>query len=182
MALVINNPPGNAGDIRDVGSVPWSGGFPGEGHGNPLQYSCLENPMDRGAWGIIVHGVAKSQTWLRWLHTAQHTWSHYLKQKTNPTSVWNEGLEHQSIKRRKTWPYRVWCRRQEKWRTPCGIQEEKIILLEYKLVDCILLSPWGKREVFWRNLREAEHRRIDAFELWCWRRLLRVPWTARRSN
>ena len=47
----------NAGD---PGSIPGSGRFPGEGNGNPLQYSCLENPMDRGAWWVAVHGVAKS--------------------------------------------------------------------------------------------------------------------------
>ena len=46
----------------DLGSIPGSGRFPGEGNGNPLQYSCLENPMDRGAWWATVHGVAKSQT------------------------------------------------------------------------------------------------------------------------
>ena len=46
----------------DVGSIPGSGRSPGGGHGNPLQYSCLENPMDRGAWQATVHGVAKSQT------------------------------------------------------------------------------------------------------------------------
>ena len=49
----------NAGDL---GSIPGSGRSPGEGNGNPLQYSCLENPMDRGAWQAAVHGVAKSQT------------------------------------------------------------------------------------------------------------------------
>ena len=51
----------SAGDIRDVGSIPGLGRSPGEGNGKPLQYSCLENPMDRGAWWAIVHGVAKSQ-------------------------------------------------------------------------------------------------------------------------
>ena len=53
VALVVKNPPANAGDIRDVGSIPGSGRSPGGGLGNPLQYSCLENPMDRGAspWG-----------------------------------------------------------------------------------------------------------------------------------
>ena len=56
---VVKNPPANA---RDVGSIPGSGGFPGEGNGNPLQYSWLENPMDRGAWQATVHGVAKNQT------------------------------------------------------------------------------------------------------------------------
>ena len=50
--------------LRDVGSVPGLGRSPGGGHGNPLQYSCLENPMDRGAWRATVHGVTKSRTWL----------------------------------------------------------------------------------------------------------------------
>ena len=56
--------PENAGDIRDMGSVPGWGRSPGEGHGNPLQYSCLETPMDRGAWQATFHGVAKSWTQL----------------------------------------------------------------------------------------------------------------------
>ena len=53
--------PANAGDARDAGSIPESGRSPGEGHGNPLQYSCLENPMDRGACWAAVHRVAKSR-------------------------------------------------------------------------------------------------------------------------
>ena len=53
---VVKNPPANAGD---TGSIPGSGRSPGEGNGNPLQYSCLGNPMDRGAWQATVHGVAK---------------------------------------------------------------------------------------------------------------------------
>ena len=60
VALVVKDPPVNAGDIRDSGSVPELGRSPGEGNGNPLQYSCLGNPMDRGAWGAAVHGVTKS--------------------------------------------------------------------------------------------------------------------------
>ena len=60
MALVIKNPPANAGDVRDPGSIPGSGISPGEGNGNPLQYSCLENPTDRGAWQATVHRIAKS--------------------------------------------------------------------------------------------------------------------------
>ena len=68
MALVVKKkkkkqgPPANAGDIRDMGSISGLGRSPGEGHGNALQYSCLENPMDRGAWRAIVHGVAQSPT------------------------------------------------------------------------------------------------------------------------
>ena len=60
VVLVVKNRPASAGDLRDVGSIPGSGRPPGEGNGNPLQYSCLENPMDREAWWATVHGVAKS--------------------------------------------------------------------------------------------------------------------------
>ena len=59
---VVKNPPANAGDTVDMGSVPGSGRSPGEGNGNLLQYPCLENPMDRRAWLAAVCGVAKSQT------------------------------------------------------------------------------------------------------------------------
>ena len=62
MALVVKSPPANAGDIRDVGSIPGSGRSLGEGNGNALWYSCLENPMDRGAWWATVQRVAESHT------------------------------------------------------------------------------------------------------------------------
>ena len=75
VTLVLKNQPTNAGDVRNMGSIPGLGRSPGGGHGNPLQYSCLENPMDRGAWRATVHRVTKSQTRLKWLST--HT---YLKQ------------------------------------------------------------------------------------------------------
>ena len=55
----------SASNVGDLGSIPGSGRYPGEGNGNPLQYSCPENPMDRGAWYARVHGVAKSRTRLR---------------------------------------------------------------------------------------------------------------------
>ena len=54
------NLPANAGDMREVGSIPGLGRSPGGGHGSPLQYSCLENPMERGAWQATVHRVAES--------------------------------------------------------------------------------------------------------------------------
>ena len=62
VVLVVKNLPANAGDIRDTGSIPGWGRSPGGGNGNPLQYSCLGNPMDRGAWQTTVHRVAKNQT------------------------------------------------------------------------------------------------------------------------
>ena len=97
VVLVVKNPPANAGD---VGSIPWSGRCPGGGHGNPLLYSCLENPMNRGAWWAIVHWVKKSQTQLKWLST--HVPYFLCRQKINldhfdlfppspsfmPTSLW----------------------------------------------------------------------------------------------
>ena len=56
---MVKNPPANAGDVKDVGSIPGLGRSPGGGSGNPLQYSSLENPMDRGAWWATVHGIEK---------------------------------------------------------------------------------------------------------------------------
>ena len=61
MVLIVKNLPANAGDTGDTASIPGLGRSPGEGHGNPLQYSYLENPMDRGAWQATVDGVEKSQ-------------------------------------------------------------------------------------------------------------------------
>ena len=56
---MVKNPPADAGDTRDLGLIPGSGKSPGAGYGNPLQYSCLENPMDRGTWWATVHGGCK---------------------------------------------------------------------------------------------------------------------------
>ena len=72
VALVVKSPPANAGDVRDVGSIPESGRSPGGKCGNPLQYSCLKNPMDRRAWWPTVHRVSKSQTQLKQITTHTH--------------------------------------------------------------------------------------------------------------
>ena len=58
---VVKNSPANVGDMKDVGLIPGLGRPPGEGHGNPLQYSCLEKSMGRGAWWATVHGITKSR-------------------------------------------------------------------------------------------------------------------------
>ena len=71
VVLMVKNLPVNEGDARDTGSIPGLGRSPGKGNGNPVQYSCLENSMDRGAWQATVHGVAKSCTWL-----IEHTCTH----------------------------------------------------------------------------------------------------------
>ena len=62
VAPLVKNLPAKAGDMRDEGSIPGSGRSPGGWHGNPLQYSCVENPMDRGAWWATVHRAAQDQT------------------------------------------------------------------------------------------------------------------------
>ena len=73
VAPLVKNPPANAGDTGDMGLIPGLERSPGGGNGNPLQQSCLENPMDRGAWWATVHGVTKSQSWLsNWAHTHTH--------------------------------------------------------------------------------------------------------------
>ena len=82
---MVNNPPANAVGTRDVGLICGLGRHPGEGNGNPLQYSCLENSMDRGAWWATVHGVTKSQTQLSdW---AQPHMLNYFKKGKNTTET-----------------------------------------------------------------------------------------------
>ena len=63
VVLLVKNPPTNAGDIRDAGLIPGLGRSPGGGHDNALQYSCLENPTDRGVWGAMLHSVTSSTCW-----------------------------------------------------------------------------------------------------------------------
>ena len=72
VVLVVKNLPANAGDIRDTGSIPGSGRSTTVENGNPLQYSCLENPKDRGVWQATLHRVAKSWTQLKQLSTRVH--------------------------------------------------------------------------------------------------------------
>ena len=78
VVLVVKNLPASAGNAGDRGLIPGSGRSLGVGNGNPLQYSCLENSLDRGAWWATVHGVAKSWTWLS-IHTHTHTHTHRYK-------------------------------------------------------------------------------------------------------
>ena len=81
VALMVKNPPANAGEVRETGSIPGSGRYPGGGHGKPPQYACLENPMDREAWKAPVHvrmalpASKPSKHTYRLLETASE-WSH----------------------------------------------------------------------------------------------------------
>ena len=88
VALVVKNPPANAGVVREAGLIPRSGISPGEGHGNPLQYSCLENPMVRGAWWATVYRVIKSRTRLKQLSTL-YLWAYEFPKGYRATFLFN---------------------------------------------------------------------------------------------
>ena len=90
MVLVAKNLPASEGGIRDTGPIPGSGRSPGEGNGNPLQYSCLENPMDGGGHWATVHGVRKSQTRLSCFTLLHST-------MTYPSWVALHGMAHSFI-------------------------------------------------------------------------------------
>ena len=79
VALAVKNLPANVGDVKDTGSIPESRRSSGGGYGNPLPYSCLENPTERGGWWAKIHRVAKSQTHLKQLSTHTHTHIHPYK-------------------------------------------------------------------------------------------------------
>ena len=85
---MVKNLPDNTEDIRDVASIPGSGRSPGEGNGNLFQYSCLENPMDRGAWRATAHGVSDRT------YAIEHTCTHallWIKQMTNENLLHSKG-------------------------------------------------------------------------------------------
>ena len=87
---MVKNPPANSGDMRDLGSFPGLGRSPGGGHDNPLQYSCLENPMDRGALWATVNRTTKSWTWLKQLSSLVYYREHYsmLYGNLNGRGIW----------------------------------------------------------------------------------------------
>ena len=84
----------SAGDVRDSGSIPRSGRSPGEGNSKLLQYSCLENPMDRGGWWAIVNRVTRSQTQLKQLNTCIHTQTHKHTDTHNILLLISQNLKH----------------------------------------------------------------------------------------
>ena len=140
----------------------------GEGNGNPLQYSCLENPMDGRAWWAAVHGVARSQTWLSDFTLTFHF--HALEK---------EMATHSSILA---------------WRIPgtgepgglpsmgshrVGHNWSNLVAAAAVKAMVFPVVMYGRES--W-TIKRAECQRTDASELWCWKRLFKVPWTERRSN
>ena len=126
---VVRNLPASAGGTRDTGSISGLGRSPSVRNGNPPQYSCLENSVDRVVWWAVVHGVTKN-------------WTQLNRLIFSPLNLFLTST--------------------------CLVKATVFPVVMY---GC---ESW--------TVKKTEHRRIDAFELWCWRRLLRVPWTARRSN
>ena len=116
MALVVKNLPANAGAIRDVGLILELGGFPGQGQGNPLQYSCLENPMDREAWQAMFHRVTQSQTWMKRLGTqAPRELSSTKKERVTSKWLEEEGKKNEEHKSNT-----------EEWRNGAEVGELKV--------------------------------------------------------
>ena len=109
VVLVAKNLPANAGDMSDIGSIPGWGRSPGGGHGNPLQFSCLENLMDRGAWWAKVCGVAK-RTWLKRLsmHSLEYYRRKFLARKGRETSSSLSHLIQRGFLGRKSTSGLVW--------------------------------------------------------------------------
>ena len=102
---VVKNSLANAGDLRYAGSILGSGRSPGGGHGNPLQYSCLENPMDRGAWRATVHRTTKSWIQLKWLST-QHAHNYGIRKLSSGKMV--KEKEYFDNKHAVRWPQANW--------------------------------------------------------------------------
>ena len=131
----------NAGD---QGSIPGLGRSPGEGHGNPLQYSCLENPMDRGAWRAIVHGVAKSRTPL-----SDFTFTLRGQQRMRWWEAWCAAVH--GIAKSRTW-LSDWTELNWTVTAPLGVSfhlliEDQVLVLSATLVpfnsNCFMLCPWA---------------------------------------
>ena len=97
MALVVKNLPANARNVKDEGSIPGVGRSPGGGHSNPLQRSCMENSMDRGAWWATAHRVAKNQTRQKELNTHTHFKLHSVLQYKRRLCLGKEEIREGSL-------------------------------------------------------------------------------------
>ena len=148
------NLPASSGE---AGLIPWSGRFPGEGNDNPPQYSCLGNSMNRGAGGL--------QSMRCCLATKQQLCC------VLSCSVCSHGIKRCFLLGRKAMT-----------NLDSILKSRDITMLTKVHLVKAMVFPVVRYECENCNIKKTEHRRIDAFELWCWKRLLRATWTARRSN
>ena len=166
VALVVKNQPSNAGDVRDSGLIPGSGRTPGGGHGHPLQYSCLDDPMDRGAWRAMVHKVRKSQTQLKWLST------HALLKNTEALSF-NSAIAWQSICMNIHNPWETLC-------SPCYVDRGHLWPASMVLQNTshARSHPAGHTHAPCSLLHVDEEWESDrsGLEVWCWGSSLWLFW------
>ena len=143
-----------------------------------LQYSCLENPRDGGAWWAAIYGVAQSQTRLKQLSSSNSNLNIIKVIYTKPTGskITADGDCSHEIKRRLLLGRKVMTNLDSTLKSREITLPMKVHLVKVMVFPVVMygFENW--------TIKKAEPRRIDAFELWCWRRLLSVPWTARRSN
>ena len=157
----------------------------GEENGNPLQCSCLENPRDGGAWWATVYGLHRVRHDWSDLAAAAAAFSWQIDEETMETvtdlifldsKITADGNCSHEIKRRLLLGRKAMTNLESIVKSrditfPTKVHPVKAMVFPVVMYGC---ESW--------TIKKAEHRRVDAFELWCWRTLLRVPWTARRSN
>ena len=129
LELAVKNPPAEAGNRKEVGSIPEWGRPPEGAHGNPFQYSCLENPMDRGTWQAAVNGVTKSWTRLKWL-SMNVQWERAGRSDHRRNLMWKI--------RRSSWPHSVkWHFSQKKKKKKESLKLSKIaVCFNFKCNKC----------------------------------------------
>ena len=162
-----------------MGLISGLGRSPGGGNGNPFQCSSLNNPMDRGAWWATVHGVTKIQTgFSNWAGMRLNASLVSSVAKLCPT-LWPQHVRLPCLSSTpggysNSWPLSWWCH-------PTISSSAIPFSSNLQSFPASGFFPVVMNECESWIIKEAEHRRLDAFELWCWERLLRIPWTARRS-
>ena len=163
--LVVKNPPANAGAVRDCSSIPRSGRSPGGGRGNPLQYSCLENTMDRGAWRATVHRIAKSQTWLKWF--SRHAWSsnlthgHIFGENHNSKDICIPMLTEALFMIARTWKQPKWPSIEECIKKMSYTYTMKYYSAIIKNKRMLFAPTWTDLEIFISSLSEVSRRKTN---------------------
>ena len=179
VVLVVKNPPADAGDLREAGSNTGWGRSSEGGNGNPLQYSCLQNPMDRAALGAMVHKVTKSQTWLKQLstHMSRHSlipcvsemWLYVSSKMCHEcTSTWGQLKGWNMSKNRKL--HRVECRGTCLCMVCGALNCQKTSFLSSSSAFCCVGLPAGDSICIFYLLhtRSNSADQMPGYQLLCW--------------